>query len=190
MDQFETQTNNTSKYIITGVTLVIVVLAVYFLMPRVIDEVNEELFFDKDENSALMVNDSSSENGIVNSTTASTSTATTSSSAAPVSATTSKPVTMFKDGTYTSTGSYASPSGKEQVEITLTVKDDKIFGAKFVGMAENPGSKRYQGMFAEGFESAVVGKSLNTVTLSQVNGSSLTPKGFNDAIAKIKLSAK
>jgi hypothetical protein len=46
-----------------------------------------------------------------------------------------------------------------------------------------------QGKFKEGFEEAVVGKPLDEIALTVVNGSSLTPKGFMDALTKVKLEA-
>ena len=47
-----------------------------------------------------------------------------------------------------------------------------------------------QGNFKAGFSELVVGKPVDQVSLSVVNGSSLTPKGFMDALAKIKAEAK
>ncbi|KXK09170.1 MAG: hypothetical protein UZ21_OP11001000228 [Microgenomates bacterium OLB22] len=46
-----------------------------------------------------------------------------------------------------------------------------------------------QGLFAEGYKTQVVGKSIDELKLDVVNGSSLTPKGFEDALQKIKTEA-
>jgi hypothetical protein len=35
-----------------------------------------------------------------------------------------------------------------------------------------------------------VGKNINDLKLTKIAGSSLTPMGFNDAVAKIKMKAK
>lgn len=96
----------------------------------------------------------------------------------------------YKDGTYSATGSYTSPAGGETVDISLTIKDDKIVAATFKGNATNPGSKMWQGKFSEGYSSVVVGKSISELALTVVNGSSLTPKGFMDAVADIKAEAQ
>jgi hypothetical protein len=40
------------------------------------------------------------------------------------------------------------------------------------------------------YKQYVVGKKIDEVQLTKVSGSSLTPQGFNDALAKIKAEAK
>ncbi len=96
----------------------------------------------------------------------------------------------YKDGTYAATGQYSSPAGQEEVAITLDIKDDVVVSASFVGKATNPGSVKNQSLFKEGFNQYVVGKSVDSLKLQVVNGSSLTPKGFMDALVKIKAQAK
>ncbi len=95
----------------------------------------------------------------------------------------------YKDGTYEATGNYTSPAQKEEVDITITLKDGVVTDATFAGKAVNETSKKMQGKFKEGFEEAVVGKPLDEIALTVVNGSSLTPKGFMDALTKVKLEA-
>ncbi len=96
----------------------------------------------------------------------------------------------YKDGTYTAEGTYKSPAGQETVHITLVLKDDMVTRATFKGDATNKRSIQLQAAFATGFEEAVVGKNIDTLSLSVVNGSSLTPAGFMNAVAKIKAEAK
>lgn len=96
----------------------------------------------------------------------------------------------FKDGTYSATGHYSSPGGAETIEVSLTLKDGIITDANVVSDAFRPMSMRMQGMFVDSYKPLVVGKSLNEVNLSKVSGSSLTPRGFNDAVAQIKTEAK
>ncbi len=90
------------------------------------------------------------------------------------------------DGTYTSTGTYRTPAGNEEVDITLTLKDGLIADATGVNRGRDPKSKKFQQLFLDNFKGLVVGKKLSEVSLSKVSGSSLTPKGFNDAILKIR----
>lgn len=99
-------------------------------------------------------------------------------------------IQSYKDGTYSSTGSYTSPAGKEDVGVSLTLKNNIITDITFTPKATNEISVKLQGMFASGYKELVVGKDINTVKLNKVSGSSLTPKGFNDAIEKIKLQAQ
>lgn len=95
----------------------------------------------------------------------------------------------YKDGTYSAEGDYASHIGPEHIEVTLTLKDDIITSATVTPGAVNPTSMHYQGLFISGYQQVVIGKDISTLTVGKVSGSSLTPKGFNDAIAKIKAEA-
>lgn len=98
--------------------------------------------------------------------------------------------TKYTDGTYTASGEYTSPAGAEQVTVTLTVKDNVVTEVSSTESAENPKSQYFQKQFAEGVASAVVGKPIGSIALTVVNGSSLTPKGFMDALEKIKAEAR
>lgn len=97
---------------------------------------------------------------------------------------------VYTDGTYSATGNYRSPAGLETVEVSLTLKNDVITDATFVGDATAPRSKQMQGQFAAGYKEQVVGKSIDSLSLGVVNGSSLTGKGFMDAVTKIQAEAK
>lgn len=99
------------------------------------------------------------------------------------------PAYAYEDGTYTATGSYTSPGGAESILLTVTIEDDLITSATVVPQAERPASVNWQNTFISGFQPLVLGKSLDEVNLTKVSGSSLTPKGFNDALAKIKVDA-
>lgn len=123
--------------------------------------------------------------------TSSTDTTTASSSdAMPVS---SKPVmnddSAYNDGTYAADGFYRSPAGAEEIHVSLTLNDDIVTAVNVEGTATNPKSKMMQGQFIAGINAQVVGKPIDSLSLGVVNGSSLTPKGFMDAVAKIKTEA-
>ena len=92
----------------------------------------------------------------------------------------------YKDGTFKAEGDYMTPGGMEKIDVSVTLKSGKIEEASFVGKPVAPASKMMQEKFNEGFKTLVVGKDINDVSLSVVNGSSLTPKGFMDALNKIK----
>ncbi len=98
--------------------------------------------------------------------------------------------TMYKDGTYSVDGDYTSPGGAEKINVTLVLKDDVIVDATVKSLATLPASVNWQGKFVSGVKAEVVGKKLSEVTLTKVSGSSLTPKGWNDAVAKIMVQAK
>lgn len=95
----------------------------------------------------------------------------------------------YKNGTYTAVGNYTSPGGAETVKVTVTLEDGKIVDSVFEPQATRPMSVKFQGIFGENYKVLVVGKNADEVKLDKVSGSSLTPKGFNDAIEKIKAEA-
>lgn len=108
----------------------------------------------------------------------------------PETPTTPVVTTMYKDGTYSAEGGYTSPGGAEKINVTLVLKDDMIVDAVVKPLATLPASVNWQGKFSAGVKAEVVGKKLSEVTLTKVSGSSLTPKGWNDAVAKIMVQAK
>ncbi len=97
---------------------------------------------------------------------------------------------QYKDGTYSAVGNYQSPGGAETIQVTLVLKDDIITDATVISDATRPISVTMQGQFIAGFKQQVIGKNISEVSLTKVSGSSLTPKGFNDAVAKIKVQAE
>jgi len=104
---------------------------------------------------------------------------------------TTKPtVSEYKDGTYTAVGSYMSPGGPDQVTVTVTLANDVITDATVASGAGDRTSARYQQRFISGFKQYVVGQKIQSVNLTNVSGSSLTPVGFNDALAQIKQQAR
>lgn len=46
-------------------------------------------------------------------------------------------VSSYKDGTYSATGSYVSPGGRESIELTVTIKDGVITSTELVQNAED-----------------------------------------------------
>lgn len=96
----------------------------------------------------------------------------------------------YKDGTYTETGRYVSPGGAESIEVSVTIANNVITDATVVGDATLGDAKQYQGDFISGFKTLVVGKEVNSVSISRVAGASLTTKGFNTALEAIKADAK
>ena len=98
-------------------------------------------------------------------------------------------INQYKNGTYVATGSYVSPGGLEEVGVKLILKDDIITDVYFESKAVLPTSKKMQEMFGDNYKPMVVGKKISELKLGKISGSSLTPVGFNDAIAKIEVQA-
>lgn len=95
----------------------------------------------------------------------------------------------YRDGTYSADGNYVSPNGTETVGVTLTLAGGAVSDVQITQHPSNPNTKKFQGEFASGIQSQVVGKSLNEIKVSKVAGSSLTSGGFNQAVDKIKSEA-
>jgi uncharacterized protein with FMN-binding domain len=95
----------------------------------------------------------------------------------------------YKDGEYSAEGEYTSPGGAEKVGVALTLEGGNITAVTVTPESENPNGKKYQGEFADGISSVVVGKSIDEIKVSKVAGSSLTSQGFNDAVEQIKADA-
>lgn len=96
----------------------------------------------------------------------------------------------YKDGTYTAEGDYMTHGGPESISVTITLKNGNIQSADVKSEARDQMSELMQGKFISGYKTLVVGKNIDSVNLSNVSGSSLTPLGFNDAITKIKSQAQ
>jgi len=96
----------------------------------------------------------------------------------------------YKDGTYSADGNYVSPNGNETVGVELTLAGGAVTGVKITPHPTNPNTRKFQGEFAGGIQSQIVGKKLDDIKVSKVAGSSLTSGGFNQAVEKIKSEAR
>lgn len=96
----------------------------------------------------------------------------------------------YQDGAFEATGNYQSPGGPEEIGVKLTLTGGVIENVEVTSRATLPKSKLMQADFVENYKPFVIGKNIDEVVLTKVSGSSLTPKGFNDALEKIKLEAK
>lgn len=97
---------------------------------------------------------------------------------------------LYKDGSYSAVGNYVSPGGAEEIGLQITLRDDVVVSAEMEVKATRPTSVKMQTAVKENFSPFVVGKKIDEIKLDKVSGSSLTPKGFNDAIEKIKSQAR
>lgn len=97
---------------------------------------------------------------------------------------------VYRDGTYRADGSYVSPNGTETVGVEVTLASGTVTAVNITQHPSNPNTRKFQGEFAGGIASQVVGKSIDELNISKVAGSSLTSGGFNQALDKIKAEAK
>ncbi|MEO3933777.1 hypothetical protein WMO79_13335 [Micrococcaceae bacterium Sec7.4] len=96
----------------------------------------------------------------------------------------------YKDGTFSADGNYVSPNGTETVGVTLTLAGGAVSDVQITQHPSNPNTRKFQGEFAGGIKSQIVGKRLDEIKVSKVAGSSLTSGGFNQAVDKIKSDAQ
>ena len=114
-------------------------------------------------------------------------------SAATPSAGASSPGTSgstYKDGTYSADGNYVSPNGTETVGVELTLAGGTVKDVNITQHPSNPNTRKFQGEFAGGIASQIVGKNIDELNVSKVAGSSLTSGGFNQAVEQIKSEAQ
>ncbi len=163
---------NTGTKILAGVVIIVVIgFLVYWFERTPAEETPIET------PNTTETNNNGTLNGTVNSTTsAATSTNTTSTG-------------KYKNGTYSATGSYVSPGGKQNMSVSLTINNDKVTKVTLTEGAIDATSKSFQNRFIGGVQTLVVGTSLDQVKVGVVSGSSLSAGGFMDALAKIKVQA-
>lgn len=175
----EIQKSN-KKGLIAGLTVIVVLIAGAFG----ISKLNTKN--DSATNTVPNTTDTSATSNIPNTTNPDTTATNPNTTTGGVTASPSS----YKDGTYSAVGNYSSPGGAESLSVTLTLKNDIVTDAQVTAEATQPESKRYQDRFIGGFKQFVVGKNISQVSVGKVSGSSLTPKGFNDAVSQIKVQAK
>jgi uncharacterized protein with FMN-binding domain len=96
----------------------------------------------------------------------------------------------YKDGTYTATGNYTSPGGNENLMVKLTLSNDVVTASTVESGANDPTAESYQSIFISGYKKYVIGKKITDINVSNVSGSSLTSKGFKDALKQIENQAQ
>lgn len=96
---------------------------------------------------------------------------------------------QYQDGSYEATGNYLSPGGQESIRVELTLENGVVTTAEVESLATRPESQEFQGQFVDNYQAQVLGRNIDELSLDKVAGSSLTPKGFNDALEKIKREA-
>jgi uncharacterized protein with FMN-binding domain len=95
----------------------------------------------------------------------------------------------YKDGSYNSNGSYVSPGGQETINVALTLKANVVTAITVKTVTADPTATQYEAMFVQGISKVVVGKTLDSLAVTKVSGSSLTSQGFDKALEAIKTAA-
>lgn len=99
--------------------------------------------------------------------------------------------TGYKDGTYSAVGGFDTPDGYEEIGVKLTIASGLISAVAIddssIYIRE---SFEYTERFIGSIDNAVIGKSIDSLSLRRVAGASLTTNGFNNALDTIKADAK
>ncbi|MDF0544272.1 hypothetical protein PX699_18125 [Sphingobium sp. H39-3-25] len=93
----------------------------------------------------------------------------------------------YADGTYTARGQYGGQPSF--IVVTVTLRNGIVTAVQVAPQATVPRSLELQRSFAAAVPRIVVGKPIDQIRVGKLAGSSGTPKGFNDAIAKIRQQA-
>lgn len=93
----------------------------------------------------------------------------------------------YADGVYTATGQYGGQPSF--ITVTVTLEDGLIADVEVRTHATVPRSLELQRAFAAAVPRVVIGKPIDQVRVGKLAGSSGTPRGFNDAIRKIRRQA-
>jgi|GEM_PF-2932529 len=100
---------------------------------------------------------------------------------------------VYQDGQYAAVGQYLSPGGRESLEVRISIKNDSIDSYNIAIKEANQTSQLYADFFNEGIDGKINGQkidSLSSSNINVVNGSSLTSKGFLEALNAIKNKAR
>jgi hypothetical protein len=171
-----TQSVRSKKKLGVGIAVVVAIVIIALVISR-----------SKKDSSVATVTTTPTDTTTTTSTVPSSDTSNTIHSTPPVDTTKKN---AYKDGTYAAVGSYMSPGGLDKLGVTLTLKSDRVTEVSLDMQPGDRTSDRYQNIFAANYKQYVIGKDISTLNLNKVSSSSLTPKGFNDAVAQIKLQAK
>jgi uncharacterized protein with FMN-binding domain len=93
----------------------------------------------------------------------------------------------YADGIYTAIGRYGGQPSF--ITVTVTLRSGLIAAVEVEPHATVPRSLEFQRRFAAAVPKVVIGKPIDQVQVGKLAGSSGTPRGFNDAIQKIKQQA-
>lgn len=102
-----------------------------------------------------------------------------------------EPQSIYQDGVFNAQGNYFNPNGAASISVSLTLDNDVVTSLTVTPHATDETSVKFQNAVKDSASGLVVGKKLNEIgAFSKISTSSLTPNGFNQAIASIKASAK
>jgi uncharacterized protein with FMN-binding domain len=101
----------------------------------------------------------------------------------------STPSSGYRNGTYTTSVTYSVPRSQNGISIALTINNGTITAATASHQTGDEESEFYTGSFQEKLQGTIVGKELDTVSVSRLGGASLTSAAFTRALSTIRSNA-
>jgi len=97
----------------------------------------------------------------------------------------------FVSGNYRYDITYATPKGNTDMSVTFALENNVITDVNLEGNPQHQTSVQYQTLLQDELGNLIIGKDRNEVERleSKVAGSSLTPTGFNEALAQLQAEA-
>jgi hypothetical protein len=100
------------------------------------------------------------------------------------------PSYTYKDGSYSAVGTFTAPGVTNHLNVSITVANDVVIDSSVtVPAGTDPTSRNYDNNFIANYKPYVTSKPLAGLNLSKIASASLTPNGFNDALAQIRFTA-
>ncbi len=100
------------------------------------------------------------------------------------------PTGEYEDGSYAILTDYNSPGGLHTLDVVITIEDDIVTDIEITPETGDKGTNKSQVNFAAAIDELVIGKNIDEVeAYASVNGSSLTPQAFQDAIEQVREEA-
>lgn len=96
---------------------------------------------------------------------------------------------MYPNGTYTTIGTYEPHGFPTDIEVVVRLENDTVASSEVTLKSNNPTSVRVTNKFIDNYKPLVIGKPIQGLEVGAVSGSSLTPKGYNQALRKIETYA-
>lgn len=95
----------------------------------------------------------------------------------------------YADGLFRAVGDYISPAGPQGISVAVQLKDDTVAWVMVTPRTFIGEPAEFQNKFAKAAPDEVVGRDVDTITVSRLAGASLTSDAFNQALADIKAQA-
>lgn len=154
------------------------------------DNTTEKQNIDTSTNQEIKESQTAPQDKASNSNSTTTTPATSTPTPTPAPTTPATPTYSFKDGSFTSSKSYAVPGSKTNtLTATITISNDSVISIS-TSSVNDPRSQEYNDDFKAEIAGSVVSKKIDGLSVGAVGGASLTSEAFNQILNQIRNLAK